>query len=429
MMIPAALSPLLLSFPRKDYQLTLIYSLEFTEEVIPDNGLCPDAVLLQNRDTVEGTVRGSETLAGELPSCALPDGNDSGAVFYRYVTEFNYGDLSIDTCLLGFDTIITVFTGDCAGGDLTGLVCETSADDGCEIDTRTRLVVPEDQRFPIGTELIIAVYGHSSTTNDGEFFLTLNEIGNETPDNSGCATAIPMSTGVTYPGTTLGSSTLSDSLPVCAVFFHFGATTVFYTYTSTLDNSRIIFDTCYTQSNVANLRVYTGDCNSELECVGTVTSSCEIEIDSLPAGTSFVIALSGNEVSGPFYNIRVQESSICSPDGPEYECATSFSVVSDRLCDDGVSQCGVIPSYSLGFCHDLPDCDCTITKESGPEPGAVVSGLQEIVSIATNTMGFSSDECSFRISTLDKCNPAGPELTCVSNVVNLQTRRSCRRQW
>eukprot|EP00339_Tiarina_fusa_P025276 CAMPEP_0117023290 /NCGR_PEP_ID=MMETSP0472-20121206/17401_1 /TAXON_ID=693140 ORGANISM="Tiarina fusus, Strain LIS" /NCGR_SAMPLE_ID=MMETSP0472 /ASSEMBLY_ACC=CAM_ASM_000603 /LENGTH=1564 /DNA_ID=CAMNT_0004729373 /DNA_START=107 /DNA_END=4801 /DNA_ORIENTATION=- len=403
-------------------------SVEETEIFFPTNDFCSTPTPVNNGVTVFGNTQDSETLRSALPLCPTTPGtpNDSPVVFYSYVTEFQYGDLSVDTCTSDteFNTFVTIYTEDCA-------TCSAENDDACGFSSLARLAV--EQRLPRGTPIIIAVHG-STTTDDGLFSLTVKETGFPEPSNSACTSAQVLENGSPITGTTLGSGFLSGQLPACGAPIPIGSPVVFYTYTTTETDANLSFSTCLAADFDTHLHVYTGDC-AALNCISEGTNECgslsSVELTGYAPGTTFTIAVSGESFSAGHFVLSPNENPTCSDTGPEYECQTSYSLVTDHSCA-GV-QCVTLNAVPLGNCYDpVVGCGCTTSQTEGPSAGtdlvAAADGspsYYEIRSIATNAAGITSDECSYRITVVDKCSTTGPKMVCPKEALNLQTRTSC----
>jgi len=165
--------------------------------------------------------------------------------------------------------------------------------------------------------------------------------------------------------------------------------------------------------------------------LGSNDNSCgdlsSVTIRNASQGTNLLIAVLGASMddAGEFI-VVARESIICNPEGPEYECETSYTLSTDQKCGNN-EQCATIPSpVELGFCYDSGvDCECTIRQISGVQGGEILpAGIYEVVSVAENDAGFASDECSFRVNIENTCNPQGPTIRCVDDPIRLRTR-SC----
>eukprot|EP00339_Tiarina_fusa_P029711 CAMPEP_0117082208 /NCGR_PEP_ID=MMETSP0472-20121206/57901_1 /TAXON_ID=693140 ORGANISM="Tiarina fusus, Strain LIS" /NCGR_SAMPLE_ID=MMETSP0472 /ASSEMBLY_ACC=CAM_ASM_000603 /LENGTH=718 /DNA_ID=CAMNT_0004810373 /DNA_START=434 /DNA_END=2587 /DNA_ORIENTATION=- len=398
---------------------------EETEIIYPENGNCQAAKEIFNQVLEIGSSVNSETLRFMLPNCPSQDfsGNNSPVVFYFYDTQFNYGELVVDTCSLQkFDTVISLFVSDCSE-------CIASNDNVC--GTSSLISLPYPLRQLKGTTITIAVHGIDSDSDGGSFALHVQEIGHVEPSNINCHNAIELHEGITQ-GTTLGSPFLSTQIPICGTNDeNFGSPSVFYNYISTQENSVIRFDTCFGGSFDSYLRVYSGDCD-EMECIAFNDNSCgllsSVEISGFPIGSHFLIVVSAPEFSAGNFVLRASEELICDPDGPKYECGTSKTLVTNQI-RDGV-QFVVLEDLDLGFCYDEEGCSCDIQREESKgdliEVGdELVSGVYEVYTIAVNDLGFSSDECSFRVNVENQCNPDGPQLRVPDKTVVLSTRSSC----
>jgi len=259
--------------------------------------------------------------------------------------------------------------------------------------------------------------------------LVLHENGFTQPPNSVCSNAITLFNDGAAAGTTLGSGTLSGQIPNCGSLST-ESPTVFYTYTTQSTDSDITISTCLGGDFDTIISVYTGSC-SALQCLADNddSSSCgllsEVSLSSLPAGTQLFIAVTGKPLNAGEFVLEVFEDDICSLNPPEYQCTTSFSVLTDHKCENNV-QCATIPDYSIGTCFDIEGCSCTTEQTSTDvfPKDEKVAGRYTVTSIGTNAAGVQTDECSFGITVVDSCFANGPEIHC-SDDVTFTTSPEC----
>ena len=395
----------------------------------PANSECVTANFIENSKTIFGSTTFSTTERNMIVSTSSPQctssfvSNQSPTVFYSYTTIYNYAEITIDTCGTTFDSFISVFTGTC-----DQLVCIGEDDNSC-INQSSRIILDQSNRQIEGTNLYIAVFGGDSLSF-GSFSLTVTEVGCNEPPNSNCFTPTYI-TDVTNYGTTCGSGVLSSEIAPCLSIDPANASpTVFYSLFTEENDSTIQLDFCSRNSFDSNIAVFTGSCDNLVCETVTVVNNCIFEVSGFPSGTELLIALYGSDIDshGDFI-IVTQESFTCNPEGPEYNCATSFPVYTDHFCDyQGTSQqCATIPTLDLGECFDSEiDCGCETIQTSGPQSGdELTAGIYQVTSYAVNDNGFTSNECSYRVNVLNTCDPLGPQTICRSEDIKLYTSYSC----
>lgn len=407
------------------------------EQVIePPNIQFSQSLLLENHESHQSQSTYSPTFANSLPSCSFTSLNESPVLFYEYITQYYYSDITIDTCLeTNFDTILSVYLYDDVTNEYT---CLIENDDSplsgtpftCE-QTHSLIELNFDDLIPANTHLFIAIYGQEMDYFGGTVTVTVHEYGDENPINSNCESAIEISNFSTRIASVAGSSFLSQNLTDdCNYLLDPNLRTIFYSYQSSLNHSNIEINFDKIEyGSLFTMYFFTGSCDN-LICEG-FTSDSSVSISNLPIYTNFTFAVAMDfEVQQSYFTMNINENYICSPDGPEYNCATSFSVYTEKDCILNGQHCAVIPDFSLGECFDplYPhSCDCTIEQLTDDIfPNAIaVAGDYPVYSIAVNEIGVQSDECSFGILVLDKCNPSGPVTTCIMDEITVTTRSIC----
>lgn len=213
---------------------------------------------------------------------------------------------------------------------------------------------------------------------------------------------------------------------------------VYYSYTSSSEGRSAITFLCSESKETMDVELHILSSCELNKCVERFESCTSFPTMEVEANTEILLAVTSRGFQeGPFsFEIREIPLLRCNPDGPEYECATSFEIETDHMCD-GV-QCVTITEEDLylGYCFDHSNCDCEITRVEGPEDDEapyVTVGMEltaalahyPVYSIATNEDGTASDICSFRINVNNKCNIDGPELEVREQPIYVSTRASC----
>lgn len=328
----------------------------------------------------------------------------------------------IDLCDSSFDTFVSVFVGDC-----DQLICIGEDDHSCSSNNAKVLLDPSQRQLAF-TDLHIAIFG-STTLSSGSFVLRVIENGCNEPPNANCFTPTYLNEIEAVIGRNCGSGFLSSEIAPCLSIDPLQASpTIFYTYFVNNDDSQVSLDFCRVTSFDIQVSIFTGSCDS-LICESTTTlDNCALKISGKPAGTELTIAVYGSDMNsfGDFL-FYVNEDFVCDPNGPEYNCGTSFSIYTDHKCPGTNQQCAIIPPVSLGVCFDRGiNCDCETIQTSGPAGGEdLPAGIYEVVSYAENDNNFRSDDCSYRVNVLNSCDPFGPQTICRADPIKLYTSYSC----
>ena len=279
---------------------------------------------------------------------------------------------------------------------------------------------------------------HSDVSSRGEIFEitcpAFLEV-REPPLNDLCENAISIQNNEVVSGTLRGATAQSSS---CTGSGLSSGQMVYYSYTSSTEGASALTFVCTPNDLEIGIEIHVFSSCDLTECVERVLSCVDSPGVEVEAGTELVIGVTSQGFAEGMFSFEVRESLLrfCNPDGPEYECATSFEIETDHMCD-GV-QCATITEEDLylGYCFDYSGCDCTITRVTGLElenEPYVTVGMEltsalphyPVYSIATNDEGVSTDLCSFRININDKCNVNGPRIIPREQPVYISTRSSC----
>ena len=156
----------------------------------PSNDQCVNATPIGCNVTVSGTTINA-TLDPSAVSCDAGNPITAPGVWYTFIGT---GDLvNLSTCgSAGGDTKIHVFTGDC-----NTPVCVTQNDDGCEAGFLSSISFTAINGFAY--YVLVSEFGTFGTGVDFELAMTCVECDNPAI-NDACATALPLPTGVDFPG-------------------------------------------------------------------------------------------------------------------------------------------------------------------------------------------------------------------------------------
>ncbi len=146
--------------------------------------LCSGAVAITcAQSPISGTTIGSTQ--DPIPCTLAGNGFNAlqQAVWYKYVGDNQ--QVTVNTCALGYDTRITVFSGSCAS-----LTCVGGNDDFCGLASQVTW------NANTGTDYYIAIHGFGATAT-GNFTLTLTctSLCLPLPANDDCALASPLTIG------------------------------------------------------------------------------------------------------------------------------------------------------------------------------------------------------------------------------------------
>jgi hypothetical protein len=159
---------------------------------VPENDLCVEALPLESGETDFSTV--GATSSGPTPCGAL--GSD---VWYSFQADFT-GNLVVETCGGGYDTVVAVYVGcECppAIGDLVG--CN---DDACGI--QSRVIAP----VVAGSCYLVQVGGFGGEQGAGTITVSKDIV----PINDPCSHALQIFDGDT-PYTTVNATSMGPALP------------------------------------------------------------------------------------------------------------------------------------------------------------------------------------------------------------------------
>lgn len=192
-----------MSKPNQDYWILVHgydtrvgdFSLELKEaQPVVANDYCVDAIPLELSNNV---VNGSTTEASidETPSCSSLEQTHAGV---WYTVQGTGSRLEVSTCNSGdekvtdYDTVLSIFTGEC------GMLNCTLADDNfCGFQSKIVWLTERDVTY------YILVHGSET----GDYGLVVKEFVPSTANDFCAAAQGPiLPNGVTYPGTTVGSS-------------------------------------------------------------------------------------------------------------------------------------------------------------------------------------------------------------------------------
>ncbi|MCA8976432.1 MAG: hypothetical protein KDC98_17060, partial [Planctomycetes bacterium] len=190
---------------------------------------------------------------------AFPCGtNVVGDCWFTYDVPCENLSVTFDTCdpTTNFDTVLQVFSGDCAA-----LVDEGCNDDSCFTRSRVTLTDP-----PAGT-YHVRVGGYNGL--HGNFVLTVAQA----PTNDDCASPIPVANGLNGPFCTVGATTSQPWPSTCVLS---GGSDVWFSYQATC-TADLVASTCtWARTYDTCIEVFSGTCGAltSLGCNDDGGGSC-----------------------------------------------------------------------------------------------------------------------------------------------------------
>ncbi|NNL81635.1 MAG: hypothetical protein HKO67_14190, partial [Flavobacteriaceae bacterium] len=263
--------------------LLVLLLTSFTIYAQPPNDECAGA------ESIEcGTEKGGTTVGASFDDVGFcGTSNTAPGVWYKL--DGDGSTVTASLCGSGYDTKISVFSGDCGN-----LSCVGGNDDSCSLQSEVEFSTEA------GTSYYILVHGFSSNT--GSFLLNVScTAPPEVPDNDVCDDAIPISCGDVVTGdTTLATG--DDTLPFCGTS-ETASPGVWYVFNGTGDMIDITASTADSDFDT-KLFVFSGSCGS-LVCIdgnddGGPGLTSEVSFMSDP-GVDYYIYVTGffSSFSGP----------------------------------------------------------------------------------------------------------------------------------
>ncbi len=254
----------------------------------PLDYFCYTAIPVSCGDNVSGTTIGANTLTD---FCGGTSGFiNSPAVVYSFEgigVEVTFSTCSSNT---DFDTILSVFEGecsdlDCVGNDVQNANCTNSSTSEITVSTA------------LGTTYYIVVHGFIG--GSGNFDLSVNGASCLPPPNDFCGDAIPISCGETLSGFTTGGTDDLDETLFCDVPLYSAG--VWYSFVGTGEDAN--FNTCASANFDTQISVFDGVCG-DLNCLaGSDSSFCENASEvTIPTeeGTTYYVLVHGFIAEGVF---------------------------------------------------------------------------------------------------------------------------------
>ena len=295
------------------------------EPCFPPNDICANNVVL----TLATPTDGNNVRARQFQDGCTPLALD---VFYSYnngATDDNL-NLEISTCGSTIDTYLSVHPNCNSLG-----TCYASNEDDFVCSTASRVVLD----LSTNSNFIIAVA--SSAGEEGDFIITANTVNTPAVDSNGadnCADAMNNPSLVTNVANTFNNMNSALTLGGCGPVIGTQSYTVLFSYTTTIDYSRVVVDTCgSTFDNI--LKVFSGTCNQldQAHCIAFNDDSAECGDTSSyltfvgdVAGTTYYIAVSGKDDAYGDFDITVSEeirSDCDSTDNGNFQLANKVPVV------------------------------------------------------------------------------------------------------
>jgi subtilase family serine protease len=269
---------------------------------VPSNDLCADAITLTEGVTHTASALGATSAGEAKTACNRVVGH---GVWYRFTPSAS-GTINVNTCGSDYDTVLEIYTGSCAS--LTAVACN---DDGCGVQSTT------DFAATAGVNYLIFAGGFA------DFSGTLRIVAGGTggggtvtpPSNDLCASAAPLTNGVTVTVNTATATSTGDPTPTCGTDPGKG---VWFTFVPTV-NGNLTISTCGSDFDTV-LQVYTGSCGALTE-VNCNNDSCGAQAEAVfnaTSGTLYRILAAGASQAGGTLRIVARES-VPPPSGlPDY---------------------------------------------------------------------------------------------------------------
>jgi hypothetical protein len=157
--------------------------------LVPPNDTCSNAVTLSLNTPYSMSTLGATTTADPLPVCQP---NVGRGVWFKFTPAQN-GIYQLGTCGSGFDTVMQIYQGSC--GSLSAVSCNDDSGSACA-GTAASLNLPATA----GVTYYVFVAGKAGAGG------TLNMLVGAPVSNDECATATPLSPGVTVTEDTSGAT-------------------------------------------------------------------------------------------------------------------------------------------------------------------------------------------------------------------------------
>lgn len=331
-----------------------------------------------------GTIVIGSTI-GAAPD-AIPAGCGSAASPGLWYTLLGDGATYIlDLCASGYDTQISVYTGDC-----NGLICYAYNDDDflCGLASYVS--------FPTVNGVLYYVQVHGWANYSGPFEMIV-DCYTETA-NDPCSGAVPVSCGETDTGSTVGYNT--DLIPAGCGFSVSGG--LWY---SIVGNGEAITASLCSAAYDTQISVFSGDC-TVLNCVETNDDLCgaqsEVSFLSLTGITYYIL------VHGYFDEGGFELSIACNPyvPGPQ-DCSGSITICTDTQFGGNSSGTGLLEDL------DPANQGCLAGAENQSSWYVFQPTTTGTISFTINpTPIVDYDFAIWGPMTSPTCPPPGPPLRC-----------------
>lgn len=365
---------------------------------LPTNDNCADATPI----SVDSTITGDLT-------CATTDGaagcvtSSSRDVWYSYTPACSH-TLQLDTCDSTLDTVLSVYTGDCA--DLLQIACDDDDAGGhCSSDFSSWLEVPVT-----GGERYLIRVARWGAGDPGSFTLNARSL---EPRNESCASALPVGDGATSFD---GRCAQNINGIYCNEYFHVPGSWFVYTATCT---GTVSVDFCDSAaSDSVFLSAFAGNCG-DLQCIGSgvlyPTSNCPESTEAFTfdavAGESYWICYT--QYQGVGYGpgtitIRphLQANDSCANAEPVGDGTYTGSTVC--AAPDGEASCGFSNETPSVWYSWTATCDGTLVLDTCGSNFDTVLSVYRGACGAFQELACVDDDLSFCVDNIRASRIAMP---------------------
>ncbi|MGE3107721.1 MAG: GC-type dockerin domain-anchored protein [Phycisphaerales bacterium] len=316
--------------------------------------------------TINATTDGlSETLCTINGSSQVE--ND---VWFRYTSPSCAGTVSISTCGSLFDTRLAVYNAACPAAADSAIACN---DDSASCGTGS---LQSSLAFTAAasTQYLIRVGGTAGATGNGTLNIAGPACGPVAPPNDACASAIPLTSGVTVAGTTVNAT--NDGTASCGTSS--SSPDVWYSYTPA-STATVSVSTCNNASYDTVLSIHSGCGGSQIACVDD-TSGCGLTTTvsaTLTGGTTYLIRVAGYNGATGTFNLTATGGA-APPPGP-----------ANDSCDNRIG----IPLGTIAF-------NTTGATTDGPAHASCASNNQTLI---TNDIWYNHPSQASGTLTVSTC--------------------------
>lgn len=208
----------------------------------PPNDSCVGALPLANGVPYSITTLYASSLGDPTPQCQTNFGN---SIWFSFTSPSD-GPAVISTCGSDFDTVLQVYSGNCAS--LIPLTCDDDSGPDCTTNQASVGFFAS-----AATKYLILVGGYVGAA--GNLHIVASRL--PPPANQDCSAAVAMAPGVPYGLNTFDATSTAHPSPVCQTNFSHA---IWYTFTPPV-SGLVSISTCGSDYDTV-LQVFTGTCGS-----------------------------------------------------------------------------------------------------------------------------------------------------------------------